>query len=297
MTLLVTGATGTIGSGVVRELRARGGRPLALVRDPQRARERLGDGIDLAVGDLADPVAVRAAMSGADAVFLACGNVADQVTCERIVIDAAADAGVPRLVKLSARGADRDASNAYWRAHAEIEDHLAGSGTPAVVLRPSFLMSNLFAAAEHVRLRDCVMAPAGGAPIAMIDPADVAAVAVVALTDTTVGPGVLTLTGPEALTYAEVTRHLGDLVGRPLTYVDVPPEAMVAGLVQAGFPIATATEVVAVFGALRAGAQESTTDTVARLTGRAAGTFAGFARRHAAAFATAAPEPVGGSRS
>jgi uncharacterized protein YbjT (DUF2867 family) len=283
-TILVTGATGTVGAAVVERLGARGARTRAFVRDPERARARLGDDVELVVGDLGDPDSIRTALRGVDTVFLACGNVPDQVPHELSVIEAASGSGVGRLVKLSARGADARASNAYWRAHAQIESRLETSDIPSVVLRPSFLMSNLFAAAEHIRGADTLMAPAGSARIAMVDPADVAEVAALALTDTAVRPGGLVLTGPGAIGYQEVAGELSAVLGRRVSYVDVPPGAMLQGLVAAGVPEGPATEVVAVFGALRAGDPTSATGTVADLTGRPAGSFADFARRHASVF-------------
>lgn len=291
-TVLVTGATGTVGTALVQRLHATGVRPRALVRDPERARARLGADVELAVGDLADATSVRTALRGVDTVFLACGNVPDQVAHECTVIDAARDAGVRRLVKLSARGADPRATNAYWRDHAAVERHLAGSGIPSVVLRPSFLMSNLLAAAEQVRHLDALLAPAGSAQIAMVDPADVAEVAAVALTDPELAPGVVVLTGPDAVGYAQVAAALSTALDRPIAYRDVPPEAMVHGLVQAGVPAVAAAEVVRVFDALRAGDQRSTTDAVLRLTGRPAASVSAFVRRHAHAFGTPADEAV-----
>ena len=95
-TVLVTGATGTIGSTLIPLLTARGATVRALVRDPGRLRPSSDGRIQLAVGDFADPASVRAAVEGVDAVFLACGNVPEQVEYECTVIDAAAAAGVRR---------------------------------------------------------------------------------------------------------------------------------------------------------------------------------------------------------
>ena len=290
--ILVTGATGTVGSRVIRHLQARGVRPRAFVRDSERAQAQFGGGVDLKVGDFADPQSVLAALQGVDTVFLSCGNVPDQIPYECTVIDAARRAGVGRLVKLSARGASRHASNAYWRGHAEIEGYLAVSGIPSVVLQPSFLMSNLLAAADQIRYTNTLMAPAGSARISMIDPDDVALVAAIALTDPEVAPAVLVLTGPEAIGYEEVATHLSDVVGRPIRYVDVPPAAMVQGLAASGMPEAAAAEIVRVFDALRAGVQVEITDTVARIVGRGARSFAAFARTHAAAFSQETMAPV-----
>ena len=204
-TVLVTGSTGAIGSGVVRLLADKGVTVRALIRRPD-APLLSHPLIRPAIGDFADPASLDAAMTGVDAVLLVCGNVPDQVAHESAVIDAAVRAGVGRLVKISARGAAPDADVAYWRWHAEIESRLLRSGVPSVILRPGFSMANLFAAAEHVRTAGMIAAPAGDAPIAMIDPLDVARVAV----ETLVGAGHLgrtyTITGPEAIDYARVAR-------------------------------------------------------------------------------------------
>ena len=95
------------------------------------------------------------ALRDVDAVFLACGNVPDQVAYECAVIDEAARSGVRRIVKLSARGAAIGSPVAYWDWHGLIERHLQASGIPSVVLQPGFLMTNLLAAAEQVGQRAC----------------------------------------------------------------------------------------------------------------------------------------------
>src|SRR5262245_29630348 len=99
--VLVTGATGIVGSRVIRELTARGETVRALVRDPDRATELLGGGIEYVPGDFADVASVHRAMEGVDRVFLACANHPRQVEYEANVIDTAAAAGVRRIVKLS----------------------------------------------------------------------------------------------------------------------------------------------------------------------------------------------------
>jgi len=282
---LITGATGAVGSALVLALADVGVRPRAFVRDAEKARTTLGDNADIVVGDLADPDAVRNAMAETDALFLACGNLPDQVALESRAIDAAHAGGVARIVKLSARGAALDAAAAYWRGHAAIEEHLIASGLTAVVLRPSFYMSNLLAAAGPVRTHGLLPAAAGRAPIAMIDPADVAAVAARALIDDAIAGGTLHLSGPEALTYDQVARHLSDVTGRDVTYVDVPPEAACQAMTANGVPEPMARQVLEVFASLRGGDDARTSDVVQQVTGRPASTFADFARCHASAFA------------
>jgi uncharacterized protein YbjT (DUF2867 family) len=231
-----------------------------------------------------DQDTLATATDGVDAVFLACGNVPEQVDFECAVIDQATQAGVRRIVKLSARGADPAAVPAYWRWHAQIEQHLRASGVPAVVLQPSFLMSNLFAAAEHVRGPGMLFAPAGDARISMIHPADVAAVAAVALTTDGHEGATYVLTGPEAITYTQVAADLSTALGRPVGYAAIPPEAAREGLLAAGLPAFVVEQLLEVFAALRRGAQAETTDAVQRLTGWAPQSFATWAATYADAF-------------
>ena len=269
-TILITGATGTVGRSLIRALAGSGVRPRAFVRDGAKAQVLLGEDADVVVGDLADQDALRHALTDVDAFFLGCGNVGDQVALECAAIDAARSAGVRRIVKLSAWGADATATAAVWRGHAAIEDHLTASNIPAVVLRPSFYMTNLLAAADPVRSFNTVPAAAGAAPIAMINPDDIAAVAARALLDGTVPTGVLHLTGPEALTYHQVAQQLTDVLGRDIEYLEVTPGEAAHGMVASGIPEPAARQILEIFANLRRGAYATTTDVVPRLTGRPA---------------------------
>ena len=284
-TVLVSGATGSVGSRLVGLLAERGADVRALLRRPVAAQvSAASPRIQPVFGDFADPSSLADALIGVDAVFLACGNVPDQVAYESALIDAAARAGVSRLVKLSARGAAADTSVAFWRWHAEIEDRLLGSGVPSVILRAGFSMANLFAAADHVR-GGLLVAPAGGAEIAMIDPIDVASVAAEALLgeDRHLGRR-YTITGPEAIEYERVAAELGRVAGHEVRFVDVPTETAVGAMTGAGLPSFVAEQIAAVFTSLRGGAQASTTDTVAELIGRRPRAFGEFAAEVAPTF-------------
>jgi uncharacterized protein YbjT (DUF2867 family) len=294
--ILVTGATGTIGSTLVSLLRARDENVRALVRDPRRAGTLADLGAEIAVGDFADRASLRAALEGVDVVFLLCGNVPDQVEYECAAIDEAARAGVRRIVKQSARGAAVGDPVTYWHWHALIEQHLRASGVPSVVLQAGFLMSNLLAAVDHVRTQGMLFAPAGDARIAMVDPVDVAAVAAEALTGESHVGSTYVVTGPEAVTYHQVADHLTAATGQHVGYADVPPEAARAALLEAGLPSFAADQVVSVFDALRRGVQSTTTGTVAEISGRSAGSLAAFAERHAGAFSGVQAAPVSAGR-
>jgi uncharacterized protein YbjT (DUF2867 family) len=288
-TVLVTGATGNVGSRVVQELRGRHVQVRAFVRDPDKAAAVLGRGVELAVGDFADPASVRAALGGVDMVFLACGNVPPQVTYETNVIDAAAQVGVRRLVKLSALGAEAGSRVDFWDWHARIERHLWASGIPAVALRPRFYMTNLLGSVETIRSAGAVIAPAEGVKVPMIDPADVAATAAAMLTSDGHQGRTYELTGPEVVTFADVAAQLSEVAGRPVRFLPVPDQAALDGLVQAGMPDWMAQNIVAVFGMLRQDPEAQVTGVVHALTGRQPRHLAEFLADHRAAFADPPP--------
>jgi uncharacterized protein YbjT (DUF2867 family) len=282
--VLVTGATGNVGSRVVHELRERGVTVRAFVRDPAEATAMLGDDIELAVGDFGDPGSIHRATEGVDGVFLACSNQPRQVEFEARVIDAAEEMGVRRIVKLSARGTEVGSPVAFWDWHAQIQDRLRRSGVPAVILRPSFSMANLFASAGTVQYTGKLFVSAGDAGISMIHPQDVAAVASVALIEDGHEGETYTLTGPRAITFGEVAGYLSEAVGREIEYLNVPDEAALQGLTEQGLLEFVAAQIVTVFGVLRGGAQERTTDTVRSLTGLEPRGFAEFVSDHALLF-------------
>lgn len=283
--ILVTGATGTTGRHLVPLLRAAGAPVRAFVRDPGRAADVLGPGVDLAVGDLGDPASLRAALAGVDQLHLACGNHPEQARWEIAAVHTAAEAGVERIVKLSALGAEVGSPVAFTDAHGRITEHLRTAGPEHVLLEPAFLMSNLLHGADGVREADALVLPAAGAKIAMIDPRDVAQVAAAVLTGDGHDGRRYVLTGPEAVTFDEVAEQLSAVLGRRIGFVPVPDGAAVAQMVAAGVPEWYAANVVAQFGVLREGAQSGVQDVVRVLTGRDPRPVGAFLRDHAGAFA------------
>jgi uncharacterized protein YbjT (DUF2867 family) len=282
--VLVTGATGQVGSNTVRELARRGVPVRAFVRDAARAEELLGGQVELATGNLDDPASIDAALAGIGRVMLCTPNHPRQVEHELNVIDAAVAAGVRRLVKIGANGAEVGSPLAFWDAHGRIEQHLVRAGLPAVVLHPSSYTSNLLAAAGTIKELGRFFAPAADAKITLVDPRDVAAVAAVVLTEDGHDGRTYLLTGPEAVTYHEAAEQLSTALGRPIRFVDVPDAAARDGMVQAGLPDWLADQLVILWQQLRRGAAATTTDVVRVLTGREPRSVADFARDHAAAF-------------
>jgi uncharacterized protein YbjT (DUF2867 family) len=268
MTILVTGATGNVGRHLVRTLAASGTPVREFVRDRDRA----------------DGTSLERALTGVDRMFLACGNVPGQVEFECAAIDAAAAAGVARLVKLSGPDASADSPLIFERWHGEIERHLAGSGLPAVLLRPRTYMTNLLAYAGSIAQTGMLFAPAGTAEISFVDPRDVAEAAAAALTGTGHDGRTYTLTGPEAITFERVAAALSAAADRPVTYVGVGDDQARQAMLAEGLPPMVVDAIVAIFASQRAGSMAGTTDTVRELTGRPPRPIADFARENAAAF-------------
>ena len=188
-----------------------------------------------------------------------------------------------RIVKLSAIDAAIGSPVAFADAHGRIEAHLRASGVDHVLLKPTFMMTNLLgrgrAACARPGRSSC---PGAGAKIAMIDPRDVADVAAVALTEPVARE--LVLTGPAVVTFDDVAAELSAVTGRRIGFVPVPDDAAVGQLVAAGAPEWFATNLVTLFGLLRQGAQAQTRDTVRDVLGREPRSLAAFVRDHAAAF-------------
>jgi uncharacterized protein YbjT (DUF2867 family) len=285
--IVICGATGLAGGHVVRALLARGERLRLVVRDPERARRLYGDGVELVRGDYADPAVLDHALDGAEALFLSGGDDRRRVVFECAAIDAAARAGVGRVVKLSSIEAEAGSPVAYWDWHGRIEEHLRRSGVPSVALHASFFMSNLLLAAGEVAAWGRLYAPAGEARIAMVDPRDVGEAAAAVLCGAGEDGATHVLTGPAALTYVDVAAALTAATGRQIAFVHVSDETALHGLIDAGMPAFMAEQVVAMFGRFRAGVAERATWDVERLTGRPPGGLASFLEAHADAFATA----------
>jgi uncharacterized protein YbjT (DUF2867 family)/predicted ester cyclase len=192
---LVTGATGVAGAEVVRALRDQRRPVRAFVRDPATARRRLGDDVELAAGDFADPASLRAALAGAGALVLSCADDPRRVDWEAAAIGAARAAGVRRVVRLSAIGAAPGSPVPFWDWHGRADERLRESGLPAVILRSSLYMST------------AAFAPPAGARVAVVDPADVGAAAAAALAGGHDGREYV-LTGPEAIDFPAAALEL-----------------------------------------------------------------------------------------
>ena len=282
--ILVTGATGHVGSELVRLLAEAGTLARALIHSPDKAAliQRLG--AQTALGDFEQPDTLDAAMAGCDHLFLLSPPNPRQPEQEQNVIDAAKRAGVGHVVKQSVPGADPDAGLVFGRWHAQIEQYLAQSGLAHTLLRPNYFMQNYLMSAQPVAEQGVLYGMTGEGQISYIDTRDIAAVAAQALTSPGHQGSSYTLTGSEALSAAEVAERLSAAIGRQVRYVDVPSDAFRQALADAGLPGWLVDALIEGNTQLAAGHGAGVTDEVARLTGRPPQTFEQFAADHRVAF-------------
>lgn len=280
----VIGATGKTGQHVVAGLVERDIHVRALVRDEAKAKALLPAGVELVVGDLTDRDAVRRTVAGAEKVYLAIGEREDQQQLEETVVAEAATADVRHIVKISVPGASPDSPVVFGRWHAAVEQRIAALGLPATILRPNWFSQNFLGSAATVASDGTIYAAAADGAIAPIDARDIAAVAVVALTEEGHVGADYYLSGPESLTYPQVATRLGAAIDKPVKYVDLSDGDFLAALVGAGIPKWYAEDFVQLMVGIRAGWFAEVSPVVEKLLGRPAISFQDFARDNAAAF-------------
>jgi uncharacterized protein YbjT (DUF2867 family) len=273
--IVITGATGTVGRALLADLAHRGYRPKALVRPGSGAvAEPFADVVAV---DLTQPDTVRDALAGARQLFLLTPLHPRQDRLQRGVIDAARSAGVAHVVKLSALGADPVARTLIQRQHGRADAALIESGMEYTLLRPNAFMQNAMQWLATIEKLDAIVMPAGDARVSMIDARDVAAVAAKALTEPGLERAVLDLTGPEALSYAELAGCLSDVCGRPIRHLDLEPTEAASAMRAAGMPDWAVQARLELYATYRAGEAEPVTTTVSDLIGRPARRFVSFA--------------------
>lgn len=284
MSVLVTGATGNIGGRVVEQLLARGQRPRVLVRDAERARKRFGERVDVQTGDLSNASQLRAAFEEVEAVFLV--NTGPELAQrDALAAEVARDANVRRVVKLSAWGArasGRVTAVAAW--HAEGERALRDSGIEATVIQPVGFMSNTLEWARTIHTQGVVRASTGEGRIAMIDPEDIAAVATTCLCDSRWSGRELPITGPHALSYAQMVESIGKAIDRPLRFEAITDEGAHKNLLGHGMSRELADALVFLWREVREGLVDRVTNNVEHVTGKPPRSFADWARANASAF-------------
>jgi uncharacterized protein YbjT (DUF2867 family) len=268
--ILVTGATGNIGQELVRQLAEGGAQVCALIRDQSRASEFESPGVNFAVGDLANPDSLDAALVGVDQAFLLSATDPRQVELQANFIDAAKRAGVSHLVKISVVGAAPDAPAKLMRWHAETEDYLAKSGVPYTNLRPHvFYQYYLYLAPMVLGTGGFTASLKPEVQLASIDIRDIAASAKSIFANPAPHRGqTYFLTGPYAFSNAELAQKIGALIGKPVSYTWSPGDESRRVMQEMGFAEWMADVVTEMDEAYSTGRYGYTTDAVKQITGQ-----------------------------
>ncbi|MGY2131505.1 SDR family oxidoreductase [Hymenobacter sp. HD11105] len=279
-TVLVTGATGTVGTEVVLALANRGVTVRAGVHSIIKGDRfsHITSGVQLVEMDFHKPETLHVALTGVGRVFMITPVTDDQVAISQQFIDIAKKTGVQQIVRLSVIGAEAEPGLQFGRWHREVEKYLEQSGLPYSLLRPSGFMQNFVEQYGHsIRQDGKFYLPLGEGKIAYIDVRDIAAVAASILTaDIGQHQGqAYTLTGPAALSGHEAAQALRQATGRSIFYVDIPEEAARQAMAQ--LPAWMTDALLELHAMAKAGYAAATTSTVQELTGHPPFTFEQFA--------------------
>jgi NAD(P)H dehydrogenase (quinone) len=262
--LAITGSTGHLGGIVARQLASEGIALRLLARNPHNAPTLAGA---VAVqSSYSNDDTTRASLAGVDVLFMVSGSEsADRLDQHRAFIDAAASAGVGHIVYTSFAGAASDATFTLARDHWATEQHILASGISHTFLRDNFYIDVL---PELVGEDDVLRGPAGDGRLAAVTRADVARVAATVLKDPAAHTNATyTLTGPEALTFTEVTQIISEVSGRSVTYHDETVEEAYASRRRWKAPQWLYDAWVSTYTATAAGDLAGVTDDVRTVTG------------------------------
>ncbi|WP_431202009.1 SDR family oxidoreductase [Bradyrhizobium betae] len=221
MTILVTGATGTVGRQVVEQLVRRGADVRALVRDPAKAS--FPAGVAVVQGDLLDVDSLRNALSGVSTVFLLNAVVPDEFTQALTVLNLAREAGIERFVYLSVIHSDLYVNVPHFAGKYGVERMIEQMGFKATILRPAYFMNNELTIKDVVTGFGVYPMPIGSKGLAMIDARDIGEIGAIELIrrETSATPLPLdriNLVGPDTLTGAMAAAIWSEVLGRTIAY-------------------------------------------------------------------------------
>jgi uncharacterized protein YbjT (DUF2867 family) len=283
-TILITGATGNISSGILSNLEATGHKLRALVRNPEKA-EALGKrGMDVRIGDLEKPWTLGPVFEGADTVWLLTppGPRAPEQSSNGLW--AARQAGATHIVRMSAVNAAFNAPTINSRLHALSDAEVAASGIPYTILKPHFFAQNLMMSAGSVAQEGTMYMAMGEGKLGMIDSRDISDFAAHVLTHAGHEGRTYTLTGPASMNLHQVAEAVGKGIGKPVKYIPVPVEAAQQAMTRNGLDPWMVNFMTDYLNAYSANWGDLATGDFQAVTGKVPRSIEQFARDFAAAF-------------
>ena len=271
--ILLTGATGRVGSAAARALARANISFRVLVRDPDKVAFDVRE-VDVVQGDFSDAASVAKALEGVDRTLIVMGNHPEQSRLEQQFSSLAADAGVSHLVKVSSMEAAPDATATLPKHHFYTEQYIATLGVDWTFLRPNYYMQNMLMYAASI----------SKAKTAMIDARDVGEIAAVVLAGDGHSGQAYRLTGPALMDFYEVADHMSTVLGRSVSYVEQSPEAfrqVLGQFINSSWQLDAVCEL---FAEIASGSLEEQSPTAADLLGRPAIDFQTFTKQFETAF-------------
>jgi uncharacterized protein YbjT (DUF2867 family) len=292
-TILITGASGNVGSEVVKQLssatkdidiKAAGHSVKSVTRVLKP-----GDRIQPIEFDYGRPDTLRQALNGADKLFLLTPFQSDMVELSSNLLKEVENAGnIKHIVKLSVMGADAEPGITGGRLHRQVEKMIEESGIPFTFLRPNFFMQNFVNfLSQTIKEQDSFYLPAGDGKVSFVDIRDIAAVAVQALANNDEGRHngkAYTITGPEAISYEDAARILSEQVGNKISYVSTSEEKAREGMKGIGMDEWFINSMMELYSITRMGHVSQVFSAIEEVTGRKPISFSQFARDYAESF-------------
>ncbi len=287
-TILVTGATGTVGREVVKQLSMYDGdiRVRAGVHSVIKGEnlKRLPD-VEIVEIDFQDKESLHAAFTHIDKLFLITPMAEDQLEMAKTLVDEAKKTGVKHIVKLSAMGADMEPGIQLCRLHREIEKYIEDSGIKYTFLRPTSFMQNFVNySADEIKNEGKIYQPTGDGKIGYVDARDVAAVGIEALMGNGHEGRIYELTGPEAISNSEVAQILSEVTGKRIEFIDITNDEARKAMTNQEMPGWMIDTMIELYEVYKSGNANQVFDTVQAVTNRKPHTFRQFAKDYKECF-------------
>ena len=286
-TILVTGATGTVGSATIKALTAQGLHVRAGVHSIIKGERLKHPQVELAEMDYGRPESLQAAMTGIEKMVLITPFSENQLEMVHKAVEQAKKCGVKHVVRLSAIGADAEPGIKLGRWHREAEKAVEQSGIPFTHLRPNSFMQNFINFHGHsIQTESRFYAPAGHGKISYIDVHDIAQAIAGVLTGNEHLNQAYNLTGPQAVSADEIATELSLALGRVVTFVDIPAEEARKSMLGQHMPVWLADALLELYALGKAGHCDLVEPNVEKITGNKPRTFPEFIAANKQAFET-----------
>ncbi len=283
--ILITGATGNVGSATLDNLGTPDVSLRALVHGESKTQTMRDRGVEAVVGDFLEPDSLAPALEGVNTVLLITPIHPKQVAQATNVIEAARDSGNdPRIVRLSVAQASHEAPTRNSRQHAEIEEELISSGLRYTLLRPTTFMQNTLVTVRSVASEGKVYQPFEDGKLGMIDARDIGEVAAKVLTEEGHEGKTYTLTGPAAISFHDIAEMLSEVLGKKVDYIPISLAKAKETMLGIGLSEWKAEVLIEYARAHSQGYSNFTTEDIEQLTGHTATTYKEFATDFERAF-------------